>query len=251
MNRFARVASLLLLAAVAAAAAVPPAVDRAAAKLPPGFSGIEPEGFYWKLPDETRDDDESDEAYRERTAKARAPLAGTKAFAVPLRAGALDGAGPCAWRARYDEAARRLVVETNAVSDGRACLVYKSNAPPFQKPKGELAPGEKERKDKAVELKLDGVSLRDGAVPAPGRLETNVDGVDAERGKRLVSGALKAVVVADATGSGDVSLYDYRPKSTPDVEIWVRSYLVVVTKPELWLYDQKSGEILLKKPLLD
>lgn len=250
MTRRARLALALVLPFLAAGAApagrAPAAFDRTAAKLPPGFAGLEPEGFYWQLPDETRNPGESDEAWSERTAQARAPYAGSRAFSVHLRPGTPGEEEPCVWWARYEEARKRLVVSTNAVSGERVCLVYRTNAPPFQKARGPLAPGEKERKDKAVELKLAG-----GARPAGGEtlLELIVDDVDPERAKRLLSGGLRVLVVADATGSGDVDLYRLRAGSATQVEVWVRSYRIVVTRPEVWLFDRKTGEVLLKKPL--
>lgn len=230
------------------AAGAPAAFDRNATKLPPGFSGLEPEGFYWKLPDETRDPGESDADYAERTAKERAPFAGSHAFAVHLRPAAGTGGEPCAWRSRYDEGATRLVLVTTALAKDRVCLVYRTNAPPFQKPKGPLAPGEKERKDKAIELEIAAGTGREGAGPS-GVTEIAVAGVEEAAGKRLAAGDLRVVVVADTTGSGDVELYRLRPGTETEPEIWVRSYRIVVARPEAWLFDRKTGEILLKEPL--
>ena len=254
MTHGARLALALVLPFLAAGAVAAPAgpapaaFDRSAAKLPPGFAGLEPEGFYWQLPDETRNPGEGDEAWAERTAQARAPYAGARAFSVHLRPGTPGEEEPCAWWARYEEARKRLVVSTNAVSGERVCLVYRTNAPPFQKARGKLAPGEKERKDKAVELKLQGGAKPAGAGEAT-LLELSVDDVDPERAKRLLSGGLRVLAVADATGSGDVDLYRLRPGSATQVEVWVRSYRIVVTRPEVWLLDRKTGEVLLKKPL--
>ncbi|KAA0254988.1 hypothetical protein FBQ97_14940 [Acidobacteria bacterium ACD] len=254
MTRAGCLALALVLPLVQPAGAAPPtggapaAFDRNATKLAPGFSGLEPEGFYWKLPDETRDPGESDADYAERTAKERAPFAGGHAFAVHLRPGAGAEGEPCAWRARYDEGAGKLVVVTSALAKDRVCLVYRTNAPPFSKPKGPLAPGEKERKDKAIELKIASGTGREGAGPA-GVTELSVAGVEPAAGKRLAAGDLRVVVVADTTGSGDVDLYRLRPGTSTEPEIWVRSYRIVVARPEAWLFDRKTGEIFLKEPL--
>jgi hypothetical protein len=230
-----------------------PKLDRRAEKLPPAFQGVNPEAFYWRLPDDTRNDGEGDDEYRARVERNHAPIAGTYAFPVQLQSGTLT-LGPCSWSASYDEAAKRVVVVTTAVHDNRVCLFYKTNVEPFQAGGAPLPPTARERKDKSVQLQIENGrgsaalrSLQSGNEPS-----LAIADVEPARATQLLEGkGLGIAAVADAVGAGDVDLERIEIGPLTPIELWIRTYLIVVRQPEIWLFDKKTGEILRKLPLQD
>ncbi|MCK6683371.1 MAG: hypothetical protein L6R30_13260 [Thermoanaerobaculia bacterium] len=216
-------------------------IERSVEKLPAGFSPAPPESFFWTLPG-AKDQPEG--------APAAAP--GTYGFSIGLKASA-PSSTPCTWMVSSDASGKTVRVKMTAPPPGDSlCLALNRQIRkrPVTEPSGTKVIVD-EIYDKGVALKpADATELAFLKAALGGQgLVIDLERPDAADAARLAKGGLGAIAVFDADGKPEFDMEDKKPE--PGATSWTRRniYQVSGAKAEVWLYDKKSGAILLKKAL--
>ncbi len=220
------------------ASSAPPAnpFDRAAKRLPAGFTGSDAESFFWSLPGAR--DDEPGEIPKQ--------LSGVRAFRIKVSTGAAS-TPDCEWSATVGTD-RVTVKAPPGAASGSFCLAFtrQVRTRPVTSPAGETVQVQ-ETYEKLFSVKTNSAAEVEAIQKAltGGELLISV-----ERSLAAEASRVAALLVGDVAGTPgfEMSEGDAQPgkNNTP---VRRNNYLIPGTGIEIWLFDKKSGEVIAKKIL--